>query len=264
MNKQFFFISGLARAGSTLICNILAQNPRYHCTHTSGCLDLLFLIRNQWHQIVEHKAHPNDEALNTVLRATMQAYYSHVNKEVVFEKSRNWMQYIPLIENITQQKAKMLIMNRSIPDILASIEKLHQKTSATRQPPGEAEHFLQMQTLAGRCEVWLSQTSFLGLAYSRLVDVIRAYPDRLHFVEFEELTHNPKETVDKIYDFLGEKRFNHDFNHVEQVTWEDDAFYGFVGLHTIRNKIEPVPSEGRKILGDELYFKFKQIDLKLQ
>src|SRR6185437_2032870 len=146
-NKQFYFLSGLPRSGSTLLSNILAQNQRHYCTHTSGCLDLLFFIRNQWHQIVEHKAHPNDLALMEVLKSTLTAYYKHVDKEVIFDKSRNWMQYIPLIEGILGQKVKMLIMNRSVPDILASVEKLHQKTSATRQPPGEAEHFLQMQTL---------------------------------------------------------------------------------------------------------------------
>lgn len=261
MEKQFFLLAGLPRAGSTILSNILAQNPRYHCTHTSGCLDLLFLIRNQWHQIVEHKAHPNDEALKEVLRSTLRAYYRHIDKEVIFDKSRNWMQYIPLIENVLGEKVKMLIMNRSIPDILASIEKLHQKTSAIRQPPGEAEHFLQMQTLAGRCEVWLSQTSFLGLAYSRLIDVMRAFPDRLHFVNFDDLTKNPGETLDRIYDFLGEKRFKHNFDHVDQVTWEDDAFHGFVGLHDIRNKVEPVISDGRRLLGDELYFKYKPFDI---
>lgn len=263
MYKTFFFLTGLPRSGSTLLCNILAQNQRYHCTHTSGCLDLLFLIRNQWHQIVEHKAHPNDEALKEVLKSTLHAYYKHVNKDVIFEKSRNWMQYVSFIEGVLGHKAKMIVMNRSIPDILASIEKLHQKTSAVRQPPGEAEHFLQMQTLAGRCEVWMSMTSFLGLAYSRFVDAIRAYPDRLHIVNFDELTSHPKETVGKIYDFLGEKRFTHDFNHVEQVTHEDDSLYGFVGLHDIRNKVEPVISEGRKILGDELYFKYKSFDITI-
>lgn len=259
--KKFYFLTGLPRSGSTLLCNILAQNPRYHCTHTSGCLDLLFFIRNQWHNIVEHKAHPNDEALKEVLRSTLFAYYKHVDKEVVFDKSRNWMQYVQFVENIIGEKVKMVVMNRSVPDILASIEKLHQKTSAIRQPPGEADHFLQMQTLAGRCEVWMSMTSFLGLAYSRFVEIIRAYRDRLHIVNFEELTSKPKEVIEKIYDFLGEKKFDHDFNHVKQITWEDDSLHGFVGLHDIRHKVDPVMSDARRILGDELYFKYKPFDV---
>ncbi len=33
--------------------------------------------------------------------------------------------------------------------------------------------------------------------------------------------------------------FAHNFNHVEQVTQEDDTVYGFKDLHQIRNKVEP-------------------------
>ena len=33
------FISGLPRSGSTLLANLLAQNPRFHSTATSGILN---------------------------------------------------------------------------------------------------------------------------------------------------------------------------------------------------------------------------------
>ena len=69
-DKKIFFISGLPRSGSTLLCNILAQNPAFFVTKaTSGCIEILFSIRNQWDRITEHQAEGiNREQLRSVLK----------------------------------------------------------------------------------------------------------------------------------------------------------------------------------------------------
>ena len=45
-------IGGMPRSGSTLLCNVLAQNPRIQSTCTSGCMDVMFGVRNQWDEQV--------------------------------------------------------------------------------------------------------------------------------------------------------------------------------------------------------------------
>ena len=42
--EKIFFQSSLPRAGSTLLQNILGQNPNFYVTPTSGVLELLFSI----------------------------------------------------------------------------------------------------------------------------------------------------------------------------------------------------------------------------
>jgi len=39
--KEIYFINGMPRSGSTLLCNILAQNPEFHVTPTSGLSELV-------------------------------------------------------------------------------------------------------------------------------------------------------------------------------------------------------------------------------
>ena len=46
MEKTFHFISGLPRSGSSLLANVLAQNPRFCVSPTSGILDIMFMVRN--------------------------------------------------------------------------------------------------------------------------------------------------------------------------------------------------------------------------
>lgn len=56
-------ISGLPRAGSTLLCNILAQNPRFHATATSGILEMLFRVRNGWDTVEEFRAMDDGQSM---------------------------------------------------------------------------------------------------------------------------------------------------------------------------------------------------------
>ncbi len=98
--------------------------------------------------------------------------------------------------------------------------------------------------------MWLKPDQPVGLAYNRITDAIkRGYGDRMFLIDFDDMTSNPAATFKKIYEFLGEDYFKHNFDHVEQVTWEDDTVHGFKNLHTIRNKVEPIPPQWPKILG---------------
>lgn len=251
--KHIYYISGLPRAGSTILANLLCQNPKFQATATSGCLDVLFGIRNQWNNLIEHKAAPCPERLNKVLKTVLYTYYSDIDKPIVFSKSRGWIAYIELIEQVMGQKVKILVPIRPMVDILASFEMLYRETGKVRQPPGEAENYFQFQTVKGRCDFWLRQDQPVGLALNRVSDVTRrGLGDRLHFVEFGRLTTNPKQKMKEVYDFLGEEYYEHNFDHVEQVTHEDDEIHGFVNLHKIRNKIEAVPSKAKEILGEDI------------
>jgi sulfotransferase len=260
--KKFHFVSSLPRSGSTLLCNILAQNPKFHASHTSGCLDILFIVRNQWDNLVEHKAHPLPEAKQNVLRAMLNAYYQHVEAKVVFDKSRGWLANLEMIEEILGRKAKVLVCIRDIPNILASLEKLNRNTSKVQQPPGEAQNYFQFQSQVGRCEHWLRNDNLLGLACNRVIDAVqRGFRDRLHFIKFDKLTTMPYEVMNEVYDFLEEPYFKHDFDHIEQVTNEDDTIHGYVNLHQIKPQVENLPNDAITVLGEPLVKRYSELNL---
>jgi sulfotransferase len=262
MEKTIHFLGGCPRAGSTILCNILAQNPRFHSTHTSGCLDILFSIRNNWNRLIEHQAHPDDDGLRRVLKASFDAYHATKDRPVTFDKSRGWVAHLEMAEEILGRKAKVLVPVRNITDILASFEKLYRETAKIKQPPFEAENYVLFQTVEGRCSFWTQADQVVGLAFNRVSDVVkRGFRDRLHFVDFDKLTSDPYHTLKGIYDFLEEKFFCHDFNNVEQVTHEDDTVHGYVNLHKIQQKVEPHPSRAKEILGEEVYNHYNQIQL---
>ena len=163
-----------------------------------------------------------------------------------------------MAEFALQQKIKIIAPVRDLREVLSSFEKLWRKQAATGQIQGVAENYFQLQTLEGRCEYWTRSDQPVGLAFNRIKNAIQCgYRDRIHFVDFDNLTKYPEETLRAIYKFLEEPYYEHNFNHVEQVTWEDDAVYGFgLGLHDIRNKVEPLPHCHHTILGSSVANKY--------
>lgn len=249
-DKTYHLISGLPRSGSTLLCNILNQNPKFHATPTSGVLQMLLTIRNNWNKISAFSAVRNEPAKLRVLRGMLHNFYSDVDQEIIFDKNRGWPGNFETIEALLEYKPKMLVTVRDVRDVLASFEQLWRKESRTGQTPQERGFPEEMKTITGRCEVLMRSSQPVGDAYNKMKDaLLRGHGENMFFITFESLTKNPEEVMREVYDFLEEPYFEHDFENVEQSTKEDDFFHGFTDLHTIRQQVRPVASYWRDTLG---------------
>ena len=250
------FISGLPRSGSTLLCNVLAQNPHFYATQTNGLIEILLSIRNHWDIYIEMKAMDNELSEKrklAVLRGITENFYADVDCPIIFDKSRGWLAHLEMLENILQKPVKILVPVRDMRDVLASFEKLWCEASKTRQLGIEEAAYLKFQTIEQRLAMWTAFDQPVGLAYNRIKDALqRGWKDKMHFVEYEKFTQFPERTMKGIYEFLDEPYFEHDFKHVEQITWEDDTAHGFPAgsLHNIRAEIKPQPPQYPNILGN--------------
>jgi sulfotransferase len=246
--KKIYFINGMPRSGSTLLCNILAQNPKFHVTPTSGLSELVFGIHQFWKTNPIIKASETQEKQLTIIKDIFQTYHQDTDRPIVFNKSRGWAPRIELVENALQQPVKILTTTRKITCILASLEKLYRKEIKNINSPMDIVP--QMQTLEGRISTWTSQDGLVGSTFNNVRDaVMRGHKNKFHFIDFDKLTSQPKIVIKQVYDFLDEEYYEHNFNNVEQYTKENDAEHGFTDLHTIRPKIEPVKDDSAEILG---------------
>lgn len=258
-DKRIYFLAGLPRSGSTLLANILAQHPQIHVTPTSGMVDMLVQVRNAWDrndafQAMERKL--SEKVKGNVLRAMLQAYFSHVERPVCIDKNRYWAEFLEMGAELVggRDRVKVLVTVRDLRDVVASFESLYRRTSALGQLPQEANMALKFKTALGRAEVFVDDAQPVGRAYNAIRDAVtRGWKDRMHFIDFEDLTRRPKQTLEGVYRFLGEPAHEHDFEHVEQVTFEDDFVYGFKDLHLIRPKVEPTPPAWPKVYDDAVF-----------
>jgi len=232
--KTVYFVAGLPRSGSTLLMNILGQNPAFHVTPTSGILEMLVTTRNRWNKNVAFKAIPWEESekvLCQVLRHIMIGYFEHVEKPVCFDKNRGWLEFLELASTIVggRENVKALVTVRDLRDVCASFEKLYRKTAATGQIPQEkADNRLKMKTATGRLQVFIDDAQPVGRAFNAIRDAVtRGWRKNIMFIEFDALTRAPKKAMKAVYSFLGEPCFK--------------------DLHKIRSKVEPMEPQWAKV-----------------
>jgi sulfotransferase len=263
-NKFIFYLGGLPRSGSTLLCNILAQNESIFVSKaTSGCAELLYRVKNTWDLIIEHKAEGiNYDQISNVLKNILYSYHL-TDKNYIIDKSRNWIGMLDTLNSIATNKPKIIVPVRNINEILASFEKLWRQSNGISSWSFGTEDFPAAVTTAGRCELWANMKYPVGLCFNRIKDVIdRGNKSNLLFVEFDDLTQKPAKTMEKIYEYLELPLFHHDFDNVIQVTEEDDVgVHKIPNLHKIRPKVEAIPHYSHNILGKELAEKYSNLEI---
>ena len=75
--------------------------------------------------------------------------------------------------------------------------------------------------------------------------------DRVYFVEYRDLTKNPKETLQKLHEFLDEEPYEYDFNNITNIHRENDMnTYGLSDMHEVRSKLKSIAPNPKEILSD--------------
>lgn len=254
---SIFFVSGLPRAGSTLLMNLLGQNPNHVVTPTSGLIELFMRVKNNWKTLIEFKAMGLEVAKPHVmssLKGLIYGYFEEAfdNNKIVFDKSRGWMNYIEDIEQVLGRPVKILSAVRDVRDICASFERIYQNRSIEYDYP-LGDSFFKCQTIQGRCEHLLSPGGVVGIAINRLRDALnRRISDRIILVPALALTSRTQAVMYEIHDLLGLEPFKYDPQKVEQITHENDLWHG-MDLHTIKPIVKPISTETWKGILPEKY-----------
>lgn len=248
--KKFNYIAGLPRSGSTILTNVILQNPKFNTTTTSSLLDLLLQIRDNWNNLEGHKHYPEGQDKWRVIQSVLNNYHN-TDKNIIFDKNRGWTSHIEFIEKVTGLKAKVICPVRNLEDICTSFEKLFRENRKDGEIHNEFTN-PKMKNIDGRIDVWTSDEGIIGKPYVSLIDAIqRGLSNRMLIFPYEEWTHDPKFWFKQLYDFIGEKYYEHDFNNINQVIRENDAGYGWGdNLHEIKTgKLIPAFTEAEKIIG---------------
>lgn len=250
-------MAGLPRAGSTMLISLLSQNPRIHGVPVSGLCGIFTGIYANWDKGEFHIETPNPEAKRAVLSATLGAYHENAKKPIIIDKNRQWTPHILLLEEILGRKIKIIVPVRPIVEILASFEKIRQ--THPLELTGADEAIGGGTTIAARAEYFAAPNGVLGLAYNATKDaVVAGFLDRLLFVDYNKLMNDPETQLKRIYEFLGEESFKHDFKNITRPGESNWRVHKFPGLHDVRHVFEKQSPDAKRILGDEVYARYNK------
>lgn len=259
MSKQFNIITGLPRSGSTLLCNILNQNPKFHASETSALVRILTAVKAGWENFPENMAVDNMDRKINVLRGIVDSYYQDKDSdelEIIFDKNRAWLNEPELAKLLFGDNFRMIVCVRNLVDIVASFEKLFRSNNSVFDIQDKKN--FDMSTTSKRAEVWCSEKGPIGSTVISLQELqLRLRKKHIYIIEFDELVNDPKTVLDELYDELHIEKFEHNFQDVQVATRiEDDRFHGILGLHKINSIVKPPINTSRAVLGEEVFAKW--------
>lgn len=244
-------IAGLPRSGSTLLCNLLNQNPRFFASSTSELPVMVGKMIHHFSTGVEIKGDlardrkETEDRMRNAVRAYIAAWYAHQEPKIVFDKSRAWTHHTLALRDLYPE-SKIIVLVRDLREVFASIEKQHRRT-----PLLDDVGTAQGKTIFDRADKGFSPGGMMGNPLQGIKDIMDRGLDAL-FVRFEDLTEYPERTMNKIYCYLMEEEFEHDFDNVVNTATDPDYLYNFKFPHKGEGKVESPPAQWQSYMSDEM------------
>jgi len=252
----FHFISGLPRSGSTLLAALLKQNPRFQAGMTNPLGGLFLTVMEAMSDRSETSPFLDDDTRQRMLRGLFESYYATSTAQVVFDTNRLWCSKLPALHMLFPQ-AKLIACVRDTSWIIDSVERLVRRNALR---PSGIFNFIAGGTVYSRATALAGSEGLVGFAYDALREAFYGEQARsMLLVQYDTLANNPKKALDAVYDFIGEPKFEHDFENVE---FEEgkvcDERLGTPGLHDIGRQVRAVQRD--TILPQDLFQRFEGDD----
>jgi sulfotransferase len=233
MSKQYHFITGLPRSGSTLLSSILRQNPRFHSSITDPLANLVKGVIEHSQEGPGMKSEVPVERRKNLVRGLFDSYYADVDKPIIFNTNRAWT-FLTTVTRDLYPKSKHIVCVRDINWILDSFESAHRRNpfSTNTVTGGHSNSVYQ------RVELLMKDDGVVGFPYIGIKQAITGPDQTLIFLlEYDQLSKQPEMIIRALYNFIDEPYFEHDFDNVEASWDEYDTEIG-IKLHDVRKKVE--------------------------
>lgn len=227
--QHLHFCGGLPRSGSTVLMNILQQNPRIFTTGTCALYEILqekILIKGRYSESFQAmNTDQADRAMYGLIQGATRGWFEALtHKPTVISKRHGWSSLFHLFPH-----SKYICMVRDPRDIVESFQRVNEKTLALHSfgdqhtmTPAMHQHELYNHYFSEAN----SLSANLNKEVPRLMEVFKKTPRKVMFVRYEDLTKEPDYMLNKIYNFLGEEPFEHDLHSIDQsVVFEHDHAY---------------------------------------
>ena len=260
--KQFYFMSGLPRSGSTLLTALLNQNPEIHASTNSPLLDTIhyteeYLLYNS----EQYKATPNPEGAHKVLSSIPYNYYFNTSQNIIIDKSRGWVNQIQHIQDYITTEPKIICPVRNIQDILSSFLNLIYKSNTTSFiDEGLMRNDIEISN-DNRSDYLMSSQGIIGQSYNALLECYKKGNNQyLLLVDYDDLVKNPQQELNRIYEFLNLPYYSHSFDDVTTKQDENDEVYKLEKMHDVRNKVEKIHRDNTKYLSEKNIDKYSHME----
>lgn len=265
--KNYYFMAGFPRAGSTLLSAILNQNPRFYSGPSSPVVLSMLTLEQALSKDELYNAYPKPAQATALIANTLPTWYSDIDKPVIIDKNRSWINHMHYISGYFGIQPKVLFPIRSVPEILASFISMYHRNPYKGGP--KVPFLDEMLIKAGlpltddnRCQALCHETGILGSCYRGLQQVYAQGNERqVHLIEYDDLINMPEDTMRRIYNFLEEDYYEHDFTAIENIHQERDLeVYGLPDMHAVRPTLKKTSVKPEDVLSTNILAQCRGVD----
>jgi hypothetical protein len=241
MNKKYYFLAGLHRSGNTLLSSILNQNPDIYSSPLSPVSEHMWRSHLANVNIENSKTNQYPERANNLISKMLENYYSDVDKEIIFDRDKNWAHpaNINMLKTYLPYKLKIVFTTRPIIEVLASYIAIGKDLLIDSMNSSGYIYNPKLEMNENICDYLMSDFSNFFSLLQFLKSVDDPENDKIiHIVKYEDLLSSPQETMNDIYSFLEMEEFKHNFNNIKKIETYNESAAGLPeDLHKIRKTL---------------------------
>lgn len=250
--KTVHFCAGLPRSGSTVLMNILQQNPSIFTTGTCALTKIIqdLTVKSRYNESFQamHAQNADDAMYGLIQGATRGWFDGLTDKPVVISKNRGWAQLHHLYPN-----SKFIVTVRDIRDIAESFDKINDKIKALHTFGDDGKMYGAMSEDEKYNYHFQTSNAFSISLYQdmpRLMELwMNGYSNKIKFVRYEDFLDNPDQQLNDIYKFLNLPLYKHDLYNIEQSSLyeHDHAYFREKTSHVVKRQVTKHADPIRKL-----------------
>ena len=246
-NKNIIFLSGLPRAGNTLLGSLINQNDNIKITSNTILCDVLYqliLLKEN----LNFQNFPDHNSFNNIFNNVFDNYYKDWHCEHIIDRG-HWGTPVNLfILKQIIKKPKFIILYRPILEVLASFVKIEKP-----------------QNIEQHCDILMDkETGIVGKSLFSIKNLIENKEDYI-VIHYKNLCKNPIVEIKKIYKFLNVPYKKTSIKKLKQFSVNDIFYNDSVlkgKLHEIRtDKVSYYQYDFKKILPKKIIQKYSSLDI---
>jgi sulfotransferase len=255
--KQYYFLAGLPRSGSTVLSAILNQNPQVYVTPTSRLMEQLISCREIFHKLPSVIANPNPQQVTNVCRQICNSMWDFRQENIIIDKNRGWGKNINALNVLFEQPPKVIATRRDLPSIMASWLTLLKNDN----------NHIKSYFIKNNIE-YTDENIMKELWFNMVKDCMESLQqckidcgENLLIIDYDNLVNSPNIEIEKITKFLNLPNHNYDYNNIQSDTNDDDlSAWGINNLHKIRSSLQKTAKNPKEVLGEYLYNIFIELE----
>lgn len=248
--KEIYFLSGVPRAGNTLLGALINQNKEITVTANSILPEILYKL-SLVKQTDMFKNFPDHQSFDNVYNNVFNNYYKNWKSNYIIDRGPWGTPYNLMLLKKIIKKPKFIILYRPVLEALASFIKAEKS-----------------KNIEARCKVYIDinegRNGMIDRYLWSIENILKNKEDNI-VIHYKDLIKNPIKEIKKIHEFLNipfKKIKLENFNqfYANNLTYDDSIFTS--EFHKIRtDEVKQIQYNIEDILPEHIIKKYSGLDV---